>query len=392
MMAEFIPDASKFTSLKNKVVVLTGGATGIGAATVTRLHSAGAFVVFGDINTQAAEELIKNLTASSSSDQDISFIPCDVANYSDIYALFKHAYDKHARIDHAFACAGIFETGSWFDPELTIETVKDEKGPQATLDINVLGLANSARVAVVFMREGLQKGEEDKSLTFMSSVNAFRESPGLYMYQTSKHAVQGLMRAMRKPIYEREGIRVNTVNPGVTETPMTEGIVRVFKGEGFFWQRADDVARVVLGVMVRADWNGKGVYVEGGRGWEFEESFYREQPRWLGEEPTRRMRANTEAVNKVSGDDLFEVEAVLTKAAGCVDKEVVSSEVVCCSSKCRWWPPALSRSHPRQWSPQLACCTAISQLKTFPLHPSTRKRSSPTRQELTAQLTTRTVS
>ena len=132
----------------------------------------------------------------------------------------------------------------------------------------------------------------------MSSVNAFRESPGLYMYQTSKHAVQGLMRAMRKPIFERDGIRVNTVNPGVTDTPMTVGIAELFKQDGLYCQSAGDVARMVLGLMVREDLNGKGIYVEGGTGWEFEDSFYREQPRWLGEEPTRMMRANTEAVNK----------------------------------------------------------------------------------------------
>jgi NAD(P)-dependent dehydrogenase (short-subunit alcohol dehydrogenase family) len=298
-MAEFIPDEAKFADLKGRIVVLTGGATGIGAATVIRLHGIGARVVFGDIANEPAQELVSSLETSSSAGGEVSFVHCDVTNYDDIYNLFKVAYNKYGRIDHAFACAGIFEKGQWFDPELTIESVKNEKGPSTTLDINLLGLANFSRVAVVFMRENMQKGE-NKSLTFMSSVNAFRESPGLYMYQTSKHAVQGLMRSMRKPIFERDGIRINTVNPGVTESPMTAHLVHVFKQPGYYCQPPDDVARMVLGLQVRTDMNGKGIYVEGGSGWEFEDSFYREQPAWLGEEPTRRMRANAEAVNKVS--------------------------------------------------------------------------------------------
>lgn len=300
-MTEFVPDVSQFSGLKGKVVVITGGATGIGSATVARLYGVGALVVFGDVATKPAEELVSNLKTSSGTG-GVSFVHCDVTKYNDIYSLVKAAYDKYARIDHAFACAGIFETGQWFDPELTMESVKKEKGPQLTLDINVLGLANFARVAVVFMREGMEKGE-NKSITFMSSVNAYRESPGLFMYQTSKHAVQGLMRSMRKPLFERDGIRINTVNPGVTETPMTAHLVHVFKKPGFYCQPADDVARMVLGLQVRPDLNGKGIYVEGGSGWEFEESFYQEQPAWLGEEPTRRMRANAEAVNKVFPSD-----------------------------------------------------------------------------------------
>ena len=295
-MADFIPDEAKFVELRGKVIVITGGATGIGRATVTRLHNVGALVVFGDIASQPALELVSTLDASSRTGE-VSFVQCDVTNYDDIYNLVKTAYDKYGRIDHVFPCAGVFEKGQWFDPELTMESVKNEKGPQATLDINVIGLANFVRVAVVFMREGMQKGE-NKSITLMSSVNAFRESPGLYMYQTSKHAVQGLMRSMRKPIFERDGIRVNTVNPGVTESPMTANIVHAFKQPGFYCQSPDDIARMVLGLQVRADLNGKGIYVEGGSGWEFEDSFYREQPAWLGEEPTRRMRANAEAVNK----------------------------------------------------------------------------------------------
>lgn len=107
------------------------------------------------------------------------------------------------------------------------------------------------------------------------------------------------MRAMRKTIYERDGIRVNCVCPGVTDTPMTVGIVEKFRDAGLYWQSAESVARIILGIQCSEQVNGKGVYIEGGEGWEFEDSFYQAQPQWLGEEPTRRMRANTEAVQKV---------------------------------------------------------------------------------------------
>jgi hypothetical protein len=71
-----------------------------------------------------------------------------------------------------------------------------------------------------------------------------------------------------------------------------------FRKAGLFVQEPEDVARMILGFMVKEDMVGKAVYVEGGGGWEFEDGFYREQPRWLGEEPTRRMRVNAEAVQK----------------------------------------------------------------------------------------------
>lgn len=118
--------------------------------------------------------------------------------------------------------------------------------------------------------------------------------------QTSKHAIQGLMRAMRKIVYERDGIRVNCVCPGVTDTPMTAGIAEKFKNAGLYCQSPESVGQMILGIQCAERMNGKAVYIEGGDGWEFEDSFYREQPRWLGEEPTRRMRVNAEAVQKVS--------------------------------------------------------------------------------------------
>lgn len=151
-----------------------GGATGIGAATVKILARHGAQVVIGDINTAALEELARQTTG-------VTTTHCDVTRYDDIHQLFRSAHERHGVIHHAISCAGILEQGNWFDPNLTIESVANP-GNTTVLDINLVGTLNFARIAVVFLRDGLKKGE-NRSLTLLSSVNAFRESPGLFMYQ-----------------------------------------------------------------------------------------------------------------------------------------------------------------------------------------------------------------
>lgn len=79
---------------------------------------------------------------------------------------------------------------------------------------------------------------------------------------------------------------------------MTTGIISAFKDNGLYWQSAESVANIIVGIMSDRV-NGKAYYIEGGDGWEFEDTFYSTQPQWLGEEATRRMRINADAVNKV---------------------------------------------------------------------------------------------
>lgn len=286
-MSLFEPNQKDFGELKGSVVVLTGGSTGIGAATVKLLVEHGANVVFGDINVAAAHE----------SGTSATFLECDVTKYDDIYQLFKKTHDQYGHIDHAISCAGTFEQGNWFDPNHTIDSIKEDPGNTKVLDVNLIGTLHLARIAAVFLRESKQE-DSNKSLTLLSSVNAFRDSPGLYLYQTSKHAIQGILRSTRKTLHERDGIRVNAVCPGVTDTPMTAAIIQPFKDAGLFWQPAEAVAKVILGILSSKEMNGKAFYVEGGDGFEFEDSLYAAQPQWLGEEATRRMRVNTEAVQK----------------------------------------------------------------------------------------------
>lgn len=108
------------------------------------------------------------------------------------------------------------------------------------------------------------------------------------------------MRTLRKVVYPRDGIRVNTVNPGLVDTRMTSNIIASFRAAKQAICTPEDVAKVILGIEVSEGMNGKGVYVEGGRGWEFEEGLDKMMPQWLGEEPTQRLREALKVVGSVS--------------------------------------------------------------------------------------------
>ena len=83
------------------------------------LKDAGAKVAFGDWDHAAGEKV-----AASLGSDDISFMKMDVSQYDDNLALFQLAFDKYGRVDHGMAIAGIVEQGNWFDPNLTLETIK----------------------------------------------------------------------------------------------------------------------------------------------------------------------------------------------------------------------------------------------------------------------------
>ncbi|RVX71651.1 hypothetical protein B0A52_03835 [Exophiala mesophila] len=299
------PSTDKFSALGGKVVVVTGGASGIGADLVRLLYLHGANVTFGDINQQLGEALITTLLSenqSSSPKGQLTFSPCDVRSYNQMYNLFRTARDKYGHVDHAVFCAGVVEstTSPYFDANLTPETVGQDPGDTRALDVNFTATCAFARISLPFLRSRSQSS--GSSLTFLSSVTGFRDAPGMFLYQTSKQAILGLMRAMRAAIYARDGIRINAVCPGMTETPMTSdgGLIDLFKNRSqesqaelpSHYQSSAVVAEHVVSVMVSEGLNGKSIYIEEGKGWDFEDGLIREMPRWLGEEPTRLSNDN----------------------------------------------------------------------------------------------------
>jgi NAD(P)-dependent dehydrogenase (short-subunit alcohol dehydrogenase family) len=319
-MTRFEPFPAALAALKDQIIVLTGGSTGIGAATVTLLHSLGAHVVFGDVNTTAASSLVASLPGSN---QPV-FVHCNAAVYQDNVNLFKTAFERFGRVDHAIANAGLGERAGWFDKMMSREDVETEPDT-VVLDVNLTGVLYFARVACAYLAEGAKR---DRSLTLLSSVAGFEESPGLFVYQAAKHGVLGLMRSLRGWAPEVFGVRVNSVCPWMTLTGMVSGIEAGWREAGLPMNEPIDIARVVVGLVGASKvfgpgmlqrvecegrsgrglegafntseykWgeveceggvNGRAIYVEGGKGWDIEEGLAYTQPYWLGKGPTERL-------------------------------------------------------------------------------------------------------
>ncbi|KAI4722149.1 putative 3-hydroxyacyl-CoA dehydrogenase [Aureobasidium sp. EXF-10727] len=307
------------TQLQGKVVVLTGGALGIGAELVRLLHSSGSNVFFGDVLIPHGEALAKELSAKSVPNQQVQFLYTNVQDHLANLGLFELAYSTCGRVDHAVSVAGINREDDIVDQGLTLESVRKvcsqfpspstllflketEPDIDDSLAINLRAPILFSRLASVYLRQQPPNDKPstaaaNKSLTLVSSVAGFTEAPGLAIYSSAKHGVYGLMRALRKVLIKSSPypIRTNAICPWMTETRMVSGIDADWKAAGLPRNKAIDVANVIAGVMV-AEVNGEALYVEGGRAWGIEEGIERTQPLWMGEKQSADFQKGQEVL------------------------------------------------------------------------------------------------
>ncbi|KAI9376158.1 hypothetical protein BJX61DRAFT_491614 [Aspergillus egyptiacus] len=289
--------------LKDKVIVLTGGANGIGASLVSYCCQNGAYVCFGDLAVEAGERTAQEYASDSAAAPPRAiFVQTDVTSYESVLNLFDKAMEVYGRIDHAAAGAGISEIGNQFDPGLDMESVR--LGPNTkVLDVNLLGCIYVARIASVYLRQNRPSStRSDRSILLISSVAGFKESPGLFIYQASKHGVLGLMRSLRLYLCgPAHNIRINCICPWMTTTAMVRGIQDGWFQAGLPVNTPMDVAKVTAAVLGDEGLNGRSMYVEGGRAWEIEENLDRLEPEWLGAEPSRSLARGQEVLGLGSG-------------------------------------------------------------------------------------------
>ena len=180
------------------VAVVTGGASGIGAAVAKRLGDKGARVAVFDLVPDAAQHA------------DLA-IAVDVADDASVRSGIDHVVAEFGGIDIVVNNAGIGAQG-------TIEANADDEWHRV-LDVNVIGMVRVARAALPHLRRSTSA-----SIVNTSSIAATAGLPDRALYSASKGAVAALTRAMAAD-HLREGIRVNAVNPGTADTPWVERLL-----------------------------------------------------------------------------------------------------------------------------------------------------------------------
>jgi NAD(P)-dependent dehydrogenase (short-subunit alcohol dehydrogenase family) len=189
----------------NKVVLITGGATGIGRATAVAFAQAGAKVVVGDIDDRAAET-VQIITDASG---NATFVKTDVTDDASVKNLVDTAVDQHGTLDIAFNNAGVLPPTA----PLHEQTVEDW---HRTLAVDATGVFLAMRHQIpVMLRAG------SGSIVNTASVAGVTADPEMTPYVAAKHAVVGLSKGAALD-YAAKGIRINVLAPGLIRTPMTE--------------------------------------------------------------------------------------------------------------------------------------------------------------------------
>lgn len=200
--------------VKDKVFVVTGGGSGLGAATARALVEAGASVALADLNREAGEKLAAELGAKA------RFIETDVVNEASAVNAIQTAISVFGGLQGLVNCAGVAPA----------EKVVGKEGPHRlesfakTININLVGTFNMIRLAA----EAMQKGEPDAGgergvIVNTASVAAFDGQLGQAAYAASKGGIVALTLPVAREL-ARSGIRVVTIAPGIMETPMLLGM------------------------------------------------------------------------------------------------------------------------------------------------------------------------
>ncbi len=200
--------------LPNKTVLITGGASGLGAACARLMVQSGAHVVIVDLNDEAGNALAQELGSAT------RYVRADVVEEADVQAAINVALDAFGALHGVINCAGIAPA----------ELMLSENGPASlalfskVISVNLIGTFNVIRLAAaaIVKHEPVANGERGVIIN-TASVAAFDGQIGQAAYSASKGGIVGMTLSMARE-FAHYGIRVMTIAPGVFATPMVTGL------------------------------------------------------------------------------------------------------------------------------------------------------------------------
>ena len=212
--------------IKDVVALVTGGASGLGEASILELVKNGAKAVIIDVDSEKGEKLAAKIGANA------IFVKTDITGEADVRQAIQKAVEAFGKINVVINCAGVVNPGKLIG----------RKGPlpldsfNKVLQINLVGTLNVIRLAVEQMMNNTPGAEGEKGVIINSaSIAAFEGQIGQAAYSASKAGIVGMTLPIAREISDY-GIRIVTIAPGIFETPMMAGLPPAVK---------EDMARTV---------------------------------------------------------------------------------------------------------------------------------------------------
>ncbi|KAI4203430.1 MAG: hypothetical protein LQ346_001779 [Caloplaca aetnensis] len=238
--------------MKDKVVLITGGASGFGAGFLKRWAAAGAVIIAADINVKNGDQLVQEVKKATGN-PNLYFLHCDVTDWQSQVNLFREAakLSPHGGIDTVVANAGISQGKRPFEEPIDLDRAHPPPPDTAVLDVNLTGVVYTTYLALWYLPRNPgsspaspdsrpSETHRDRHLMLMASVAGLMPIPAAPLYGASKHGVIGLYRTLRSSSF-MHGVRVSMLCPYFIDTPMADTSVRVAMAGGTLGEVGDVV-------------------------------------------------------------------------------------------------------------------------------------------------------
>jgi NAD(P)-dependent dehydrogenase (short-subunit alcohol dehydrogenase family) len=200
--------------MTGKVVVVTGGAAGIGRATAVAFARRGANVVIGDIDGAGAEEIAASIRASGG---EASSVRVDVTKSAEVQNMIASTISRYGGLDYAFNNAGLFGSTAGI-----IETSEEDWHRVMATNLTGVWLCMKYEIPEMLKRGG-------GAIVNNGSAVGLVGAAGTVSNVASKHGVSGLTKSAALQ-FATQGIRVNAVAPGLVHTPLTDRVTAAQPG------------------------------------------------------------------------------------------------------------------------------------------------------------------